>query len=429
MMLTSVPSVSFGVAPLDDTEREEIALSMGVLTIEEARRVVQVADRVLGDGARNPFLLAMYLEISRQEDSALSRATVYASFLNRMGERSGMQLGPILSILGIVFADLIGRQRRYADQYEWIALTDWAAGLDSRFTVTGADLRQMARDSGLVVDLGFTGTVAPFHDSIADYLAGLAHASGLAEIPTRLTQSDQQWLLFATELGSDFSALIARDLPFLAIAASVPEVPKLGIDVMSERIQELTRLLLGESSIEVQTAETADGRWIVDATLSSGLHLGPVVVDGKRSPLFAAVRIWRLELRRHLLANYTSEFPRPTDVNTARDQVEQFVRARRAAIRELLKDLPAEQAALVSDAIGPTGMVGVVGEYLDDSRFGDWRLGWVDSNDILITTGDPDAEGGRTTVTGLLGSGARHAAEGVVEGGIEDLVGKKGWLA
>ena len=59
---------------------------------------------------------------------------------------------------------------------------------------------EVARRCGLVTPIGWSQTLAPVHDSFADYFSGLALSRQIVALPDRLYSGDEQRLLFAVEM-------------------------------------------------------------------------------------------------------------------------------------------------------------------------------------------------------------------------------------
>ncbi|GLJ61657.1 hypothetical protein GCM10017576_17870 [Microbacterium barkeri] len=175
---------AFGVTPLAHSDQERLIESVLGPTASELTQIRARAEHVLGDGARNPMLLTIFLKAGAVGSAELTRSAVYEKFLLHLAARApSVDARTYLPLLGVVFAHLLTAQRRYSDQYEWIASTDEVA--DSLSSATdGASARAVALHTGLITEVGM-GVVAPFHDSLADYLAATAVAAGLAPLPPR----------------------------------------------------------------------------------------------------------------------------------------------------------------------------------------------------------------------------------------------------
>jgi hypothetical protein len=101
---------------------------------------------------------------------------LYEKFIERLGARSGAtHLSHVVACLGTVFAHLLDQGRRYADPFEWDRLlTESVVQLRVSSQINVDAINATARRSGLIVPIGYTQTVAPLHDSFADFLSGNA---------------------------------------------------------------------------------------------------------------------------------------------------------------------------------------------------------------------------------------------------------------
>ena len=433
----TTPVSRFVVRPLDDAERSHLAASVLGGAPEEAdlERVLRQADRQLHDGAHNPFLLTLYLRTIADLGAAdLSRSQVYAAFLEALAARtSDVDLRPAVVVLAHLFAELLARERRYSDEYEWVKLTDELAKAHPEMNTDGAQVRRAALRSGIVNYLGHTGTVAPFHDSIADYLAGRAHASGVAATPPRLTQTDEQWLSFAAEqrpaVAGNLSTLIVRDVPFAARGIAAHDEGNLDPSELAARTEVLLRQLVGDDRVTVTITELRDGR----RRVATSAVTTQVIVDFNQGALFAAVRLWRIVLAERLSAPYATNTPRPDNADSARGAVELFATDRRRAMHDVLDLFPPSQRTVLTEAVGPFGLRAEVGAQVDDDRGRDWSLTYWPDPAINVTvdlaTQPSTWDGGRSSVLSFCSGGPKHAASKKVSSALEQLVGRTGWLA
>jgi len=422
---------AFTVSPLEVTAQEHIVDNVVRPPIAPADRgqILQRAIRALGEGARSPMLLTIYLESVSEASSEMSRAGVYEKFVARLSERTPtVDAKSYVPILGQVFAKLLAAQRRYADRYEWINLTDEAASSFSSL-VDGTALRDVAVRMGLVGETGATGIITPFHDSVADYLAATAVAAGLAALPRTLRDAHSEWVLFASELGVDVSDVVVRQLPFLSVRAASSDRLFPGSASFAVRIEELLDILLGTDGCTVSASEALDGRWMIQATGAAGEPLGTAVIDAGRGPFFAAVRVWRLVLRARISAVKASLVRKPVTIEDARSLVTNFVRARQSETKALLDTFPPKQRSRLLDELRPLGLSFYIGEPETSWNSEDWPITYVASVETRVVTVEPGERAGHTVVSHLLDVGpARSAASDLLEA-IERLVDNKGWLA
>lgn len=433
----ATPVSRFVVRPLDDAERLQLAISTFGRNIEEAEleRILRQAERRLQDGAGNAFLLTLYLRtIVDLGDSDLSRSRLYAAFLEALAARTGgIDLRPTVVILAHLFAELLARERRYTDEYEWVKITDELALAHPELKTDGAEVRRTALLSGIVNYLGHSGVIAPFHDSIADYLAGRAHASGIAAKPLRLTHTDEQWLYFATEqrpaLTGELSPLIVRDIPFAARELTSNDGGDFHPSELADRTRALLGQLVGDDRVTVTVTELRDGR----RRVSTSAVTTQAIVNPNHGALFVAVRLWRIILAKRLEAPHSTNTPRPNDADTARRAVERFATDRRRRMRDLLDLFPRTQRAALVAAVGPLGLRAEVGEQVDDDRGDDWFLTYRPDPAVYVTvnvaTQSNLRDGGQSSVLSYCSGGPTYAASKKVASAVEQLVGRTGWLA
>jgi len=427
---------TYHVLPPSRAEEDELArIALPDGTDPSLRdRLVRAAHRVLGSGAENPFVLRLFLRLSLAADTPASRKDVYARMLERIAEGSGqIDAGPALAVLGLVFAQLLQRQRRYADSYEWIELTDEAAAHLGRVALTGEQAREHAHRMGLVETIGYTGTVTVFHDSVADFLAARVYASHLLAMPERLSATDDQWLLFASELGADTGGRIARYRPFLAVRASDNDIRPMPTNELATCATGLLRSLTGSAELTVTVNPVGDGRRTASASeqrSSPKSETGTVVLSADDGPLRVAVRLWRQLLMRALEAPDEPGVPSPYSATEAVEALYQWAVMRRDRISSTIQALPLDDKAEVFNAVGPRGFVGAVGEPVEIFRAADWNVSYHDDDTVHVAAAPGVRDDhGRSTARNLLGRGAQADATTMVMKAIETLTGRQGWLA
>lgn len=422
---------AFTVAPLDsDAQHDLVSRVVGdSLASEERTQVLQRAQRSLGDESRSPLALTIYLEASRDSDGDLSRARVYERFIEQLADRApSADARASLPVLGSVYAQLLKVRRRYADPYEWTRITDEVATTLSS-PVDGAAVREAARSIGLVTEVGATGIIAPFHDSLADYLAATAVVSDRATFPDTLGETHTEWVLFSAELGRDVSGEVVRRLPFLAVRASKSDNHFSGADGFSVRIAALLDTLVGVPGHVIQATEALDGRWKIEATSPAGVSLGIAVIYAGRGPLYAAVRLWRLVLRARVNAARPSPSRRPSSAQDAEALVTQFVRARQRVTSELLSSFPGIQRAGLLEELRPLGVSFHVGEPEEILGVTDYRMTYTSTTETRALSAEPSGRFGQTVVGDYLDSGPARSAQSSLLTAIEQLTDTSGWLA
>lgn len=419
---------AFSVSPLAHSDQERLIKSIVGPTASGLEQIRSRAEHVLGDGARNPMLLTVFLQAGTGGTVELSRSAVYEKFLSHLSERApSVDARTYLPALGIVFAQLLTAQRRYSDRYEWIARTDEAAESLSS-AIDGASARAVALRIGLITEVDM-GVVAPFHDSLADYLAGTAVAAGLAPLPSALRATQSEWVVFASELGVDVSDLVSRDLPFLSVRVARADHHFPGSDSYAHEIAALLDTLLGSVGCTVHAKEALDGRWVLRATDASGATIGQTVVEHERGPLYAAVRLWRLALRARFGAVLPALSPRPRSIEEAQAQVKEFVRRRQHDLDALLDAFPDVQRSELLDRLRPLGLTFFIGESEEIWGAEDWPMSYVATVETRMLLSTPVERLGQTTVSHFLDGGPAHAAATDLRKAVEQLADTSGWLA
>lgn len=417
---------SFHVTPLDHSAQERLIASVVGASEGSATQIRARAERVLGDGARNPMLLTIFLEADTDGALELSRSDVYAKFLTRLSERAPtVDSGTYLPVLGVVFAQLLSAQRRYSDRYEWVARTDDAA---ATLSVDGAKARATALRIGLMTEVGM-GILAPFHDSLADYLAATAVAAGHSPLPSALRDTQSEWVVFASELGVDVSQLVARDQPFLSVRVGRADRHFPGPTDYATQIASMLDTLLGMSGVAVDAKEVLDGRWVLSMLDSSGESLGKTVIEGERGPLYAATRLWRLALRTRFDEVRPELSMRPSSREDAQARVKAFVRQRQHGVNALLESFPVTQRSQLLNRLRPLGLTFFIGE--PDETWGtvDWRMSYLASPETRLLPNEPEGRPGLTSASHFLDGGPAHAAASDIRKAVEELTNMSGWLA
>lgn len=420
--------VAFSVTPLAHSDQERLIESIAGATASGLSQIRARAEHVLGGGARNPMLLTIFLKAGAAGSVEISRSAVYERFLVHLAERApSVDARTYLPLLGVVFARLLRSQRRYSDRYEWIASTDEAAEFLSS-NADGASARAAGLRIGLITEVGM-GVVAPFHDSLADYLAGTAVAAGLAPLPSVLHPTQSEWAVFASELGVDVSDRVSRDLPFLSVRVARADNHFPGSSSYAHEIAAMLDTLLGTIGCVIHARETLDGRWVLRATDASGTAIGTTVVEQKRGPLYGAVRLWRLALRARLGAVPPTLSPRPSSAEEAQTRVKEFVRQRQRDLDVLLDTFPDVQRAHLLDRLRPLGLTFFIGEREEIWGAEDWPMSYLATVETCLLQNPPAERLGQTSASHFLDGGPAHAAAADVQKAVEQLTDTSGWLA
>lgn len=365
----------------------------------------------LGDAAGNPLLFTMGLTLVAEGIPFTSRATLYQRFVERLAERSGAT-GIVIAAtaLGIIYARLMDEGRRYADPYEWAQLlTDvttelQAAGLPAYPQAIDTAVRRC----GLITPIGYTQTLAPIHDSFADYLAGSAHARRAAPYPARLQPNDDQRVLFAAEMSGVDAALallVARDLPFLTVRLADFDRRNLTEKAPAEVETLLSYLVPARDDYVVALWRTADGRvvvvrssqdrssWVDESRALRLSEVAPAVVVEDGGPLTAAVRIWRQDLIAHLPTAPGLGSRHPTSLEEACSVVETHASETAAATNHLIDAVaPPGHAPVLRARVGPLGLSATVYPAAKGYRGLDWPVSYFYAEDVRVATGPAEDE-------------------------------------
>ena len=409
---TSVAPMRYQLAGLGSSQRRElvrrsIATHGDLAKVDDhaVHRLASQVERPLGDAAGNPMLFTMALELVGEGIAFTDRASMYQATLARLAERGGAAgIDVTAAALGIVFASLLDEGRRYANPYEWARLVAEAVGRlrTAHVTVDESTVLDAAQRSGLITPIGHTQTLAPIHDSFADFLAGAAHARRLAPLPEKLESYDEQRALFAAEAGgvtAELAELAARDLPFLTVGMADHDKRPLDDDGPNE----VTALLGLLAPVEESRAARLwrDGQRIV-ASLVDDVPAWVDPEEGRtllrsyrtavcgpgEGPLAVAVRLWRLILVDRL------ELPpsmRPSHVDSlekACDALELHAAAEVVALTDLVGSIvPPGKDGVLTTAVGPFGLTAVVLPAREGPGGTYWPVTYRRTAEVRIQTG------------------------------------------
>ncbi len=427
---------------------------------EAVRTLVAQVEHGLGDAAGNPLLFTMGLSLVDEGIPFTSRVTLYDRFVERLAERSGAaDIAAAVAALGLVYVRLLDQGRRYADPYEWARLmADAAAKLEGAgLSANARALDEAARRSGLISPIGYTQTLAPMHDSFADYLAGTAHAQGLAPFPTRLQPGDEQRVLFAAEVGgvdAALATLVARDQPFLVVRLARFDRRELTEGAPAEVETMLRRLLPGTVGHRLALWRRPDGRvvavrhdedgstWVDEPTAQRLLATrSAVVVEENAGPLKVAVRLWRRELLARLRTANTLPARRPNSLNEACSALVAHAEQAAAATASLIAVVaPPGHATVLAGRVGPVGLNATVQTATEGIRDPFWPVSYRHSETVRVVAapvegkgegagGAPNLrQGGHSSVEALIGDPPAAAAANRVRAALHGLT-VRGWLS
>jgi hypothetical protein len=408
---SSVTPASYQMVELDAGQRFDLACRRlhGVPAVDAGqhhravRTIVAQVEDALGDAAGNPLLFTMALTLVDEGIPFTSRATLYDSFVERLAQRSGAT-GIVLAsaVLGNVYARLLDQGRRYADPYEWGGLVRDAA---SELATRGAAADPLAVDAaarrcGLITPVGYTQTLAPIHDSFADYLAGTGHARGLTAFPAHLMPGDDQRVLFAAEIGGVGAALamlVARDLPFVTVRLAEFDHRELTEGAPAEVQALLERLLPGPGALPVALWHTADDRvvamrhdqdcsaWVDQLTAQRLLEATSAVVTEDCGPLAIAVRLWRQDLIRQLRTPQAMGPRQPTSQQEAETALTAHSQLTATATARLIDAVaPPGQASVLAARVGPAGLTAIVYPGVEEAGSVRWSVSYSRTRDVSV---------------------------------------------
>lgn len=420
----------------------------------EAVDLLERAERALGkDDAGSPLMLDMCTTLLLRGYSFTGRAELYGEFVTAMADRAQiLDFGIKKTLLGAAFAELLNRGVRYSDTYSWLAVLERVVKGSVAVTAGGLSPRSIndaAKSSGLILQEGFGDIIVPSHDSLADYLAAVAHARGAIDLPDTLRSVDSQRVMFLAEIagvGQPLATRVARGLPMVAIQiadfdSATDDTPDI------EHVRELYEALSGplaERRTGVQMWRDRTGRLVV-SLVDDGIWAIVPPAEGRRVPrvggavfvagggaLHIAVRIWNLVLQRELRRERGLPAARPTSAAEARDAVEAHVRAVAEQINQLVQSLfRSDIRETLKAQIGPLGMTAEISPEVRVQPF-EHRLMWylksVDTSISVASAPNPMQTifGSTSAVESYLDSSPRSAAASEVVRAINQLTGR--WL-
>ncbi|OLT37048.1 hypothetical protein BJF82_10435 [Kytococcus sp. CUA-901] len=396
------------------------------------------------------MLLEMALGLVTSGVPLQDRAALYSAFVDQLGMKSGVEgLGVATVVLGTCFAWLLDEGRRYADPYTWRRLLVDAARAQADvigpIDVTVVD--DAARRSGLIARLGQSETVAAVHDSLADYLAGLALARGAVGFPAQFEVGDEERLLFAAEIGGmdrAFRDLVATRLPFALPRFVAADRSSTG-DQAPEEVSAVLRAVMpagAPAGVDLWRAPDgrvvaltrADGgRWLTDDEARAAMG-SRAWVAANGGALDLAVRLWRQWLQAALQGTGGAGLPRPRTAEEACDAVvAQMGRVAVETDRLIRATVPPSHHARLRDEIGPAGLTG----YLEAApaqmhrRGDDWTVAYTRTVDTNMSVASNRASNreyrSHATLQALIGRPPSVEAAERIKTAINGLAGRR-WL-
>ncbi len=281
---------------------------------------------------------------------------MYTVFTQDIALRKGLvDLQFCILALGMAFGELLDQGHRQCDQFDWRQLLDQATKVlqAHHIDISVATVERTATQGGLVAYEEYDQTVRPVHDSLADYLAALAHHKGLSALPPTITENDALRLRFLAELsgvGESISTLATRCIPLSAVELSKfddqtmsRETPKLAARYLENLLDDTT---LGRHTVQIGTAPDGRSFGFLDARevsetiapeqiYATGSEHGMVEVQG--GPLTVAVALWKAKLH-DLLKQNEPGWRIPTTAQDAVDALTRHQNQTLQALQQLVSD-------------------------------------------------------------------------------------------
>jgi hypothetical protein len=453
MLTRSVAVTDLVVCPMSEDEQRQIVESFYQLETDLARWLVRQVGHAMHDVATNPLMLLLGAKAIALQGNASSPATIFQTVISDLAEQCGYPDASVLVVgLGMAYAKLLDGQKRYCDTLDWVALLKEAAErlTDAGHSVTVRRLREFGSETGLVRSAPFD-TVRPFHDSFADFLAGVALSRSLADLPARLGEHDRARARFLAQLSGvsvELADLLTRDLPFTAVNVVPYERRSPEACWLDETKRYLDQLLpTAETRPTVAYWEDANERVVV--TVGAGIEgwLGAaapeksVIESGwtfrlseRQGPLTVAVRIWHRWLDQHLTPPVLSEVAVPHSVEESRALLAAHSKALLQHRSELSSqmELTGPDADALIEAATQQIQFAVSDRYVEEERDrGAWfreRAELTTGEEVLVgDLLDSAAWTGRGSVDSFVTTSAAQSASRDLQQIINAMVGRT-WL-
>ncbi|MCH9732324.1 MAG: ATP-binding protein [Actinomycetia bacterium] len=337
MLTRSVATTDLMVCPMSEDEQCRIVESICQLDTDTAHWLVRQVGHVMHEAASNPLMLLLGARAIALKGPASSPALIFHTVISDIAEECGYPDASVLIAgLGLAYATLLNRQKRYCDTLEWGSLLTQSAErlTDVGHSVTVRRLREFGSETGIVRSAPFD-TVRPIHDSFADFLAAVALTRSLAKLPDRLGEHDRARARFLAQLSGVAVGLadrLTRDLPFTAVNVAPYESRRPEEAWFDETNLHVDHLLpTAQARPTVAYWQDTGGRVVV--TVGAGVEgwLGRAeparavfesgwtfpLSDGQ-GPLTVAVRIWHRWLEQLFTAPALSGVPVPQNLQESR---------------------------------------------------------------------------------------------------------------
>ncbi|MFJ9365204.1 AAA family ATPase [Nocardia sp. NPDC101769] len=374
-------SIRVGVEPLNRNRRTELlkAITGDGVDHQILGRLIAKVERALGGAADNPQLFVVGISLVLDGHTFTDPASMYQSYVRALAEQNGYPGVTVLEAgLGMAFAALADRGRRYCDQIEWTEEVERAAEIlqERGEDTTARDLRSFGFESGLIVRSN-GDTVRALHDSFADYLAAVAYKRRLATLPSTLTNDDRARIEFYAELSgidSTLAALITKDIPFLTpkLCSRENQSPDPAAWYEATRVYVERLWPANQPSPRIAYWRSADRLIVtVDAKTEGWLgeqSIDDVAADGftfyaERGPLSVAVRIWEYKMHSILEIGRKQSHALPTTDTETVNLLECYSESLVESVQELIdKTAPAGHDTDLQIAVGATRIQFLLGE-------------------------------------------------------------------
>ncbi|MGE2818130.1 AAA family ATPase [Mycobacterium heidelbergense] len=465
MLTRSVAATDLVVCPMSEDEQCQIVESFYQLETGLARWLVRQVGHAMQDVATNPLMLLLGAKAIALQSNLSSPATIFQTVISDLAEQCGYPDASVLVVgLGMAYAKLLDAQKRYCDTLDWVALLEEAAEQlsDAGHCVTVRRLREFGSETGLVRSAPFD-TVRPFHDSFADFLAGVALSRSLADLPARFGEHDRARARFLAQLSGvsvRLAHLLTRDLPFTAVNVVPYERRSPEASWLDETKRHLDQLL---PTAEARAApadddkvsclptvaywEDADGRVLV--TVGAGIEgwLGAAAPEKAvmesgwtfrlgegQGPLTVAIRIWHRWLDQHLTPPALSgvAVPRTVEESCALLAAHSQALLHHRSELSALMELAGPDADALTEAATQRIQFAISQHHVDEERDrGVWfreRAELTTGEEVLVgELSDPAAWTGRGSVDSFVTTGAAQSASQDLRQIINAMVGRT-WL-
>ena len=437
---------AFVLRGIKPDQRDELVADvirpLGVTDIATIRGISAKAGYALKAAANVPYLLRMAAELVWRGFDIHGRAQMYTVFTQDIALRKGLvDIQFCLLALGMAFSELLDQGHRQCDQFDWRQLLDRATKVlhAHHIDISVSTVELAAVQGGLVAYEEYDQIVRPVHDSLADYLAALAHHKGLCALPPTITENDALRLRFLAELSGveeSMSALTTRCIPLSAVELSKfdrqaisSETPKLAARYLQNLLDDTT---LGQHTVQIGMAPDGRSFGFLDAREESetiapehiyaaGSEHGMVEVQG--GPLTVAVALWRLKLH-DLLKQNEPGWRIPTTAQDAADALTRHQTQTLQALQQLISDgFPASCREALLNIAQPDPIEIIIGPAMSETE-PRWPMLFRPSQSWRVDVGDLDewSHGGVHTGWGSADSVLRLSPTDTAKSYLRDAV-------